>query len=157
MVVFQEAALRAAPVRADERTLPTVAGPDLAFDLRGNMARGFIDVARYSWASGRRVTGLVEGLEQESERSIEDRGRIAVRNDVMHQILNFTEAFVHLQRHRELDFVRLRGQWTNNCWPSLFHLRASRSGGQVELRRTTVVSVSKLTAMILRPAGAGAT
>src|SRR5205823_1113859 len=97
-------------VRAPERTLSTVTGPDVAFELRGDVARGFVSLARSSWARRRRVTGPVEVLKQQSERSIEDRSRIAVRNDVTDQILSFTKALVHLARHRELDLVCLCGQ-----------------------------------------------
>jgi hypothetical protein len=90
MVVFKKSALGAATVRADERTLSAIAGPDFAFDLRGNVARAVISVARCSWASSGRVSGLVEVLQQKLQRSIEDRSRIAIRDNMTQQILGFT-------------------------------------------------------------------
>ena len=86
MVVFQEAALGAATVRTDERTLSTITRPDLALDLRWNVARGSIRVARWSWPSSRGMASLAEIRHQKRQRSIEDRRRIAIGNNMAQQI-----------------------------------------------------------------------
>src|SRR5450759_86148 len=80
VVKFEEPALGATTRRPEKRALTTVALPHLTPDGRRHMARPRHGLARRPRAIGLRQLLALQILQQQRERAIEDRRRIAVRD-----------------------------------------------------------------------------
>jgi hypothetical protein len=103
VVILQESSLRASACGADERTLSTVAGPDLAFHGGSDVPAGVRDAMFRARVSRGSVPGLAQFREQQRQCSIEDLGHIPRRHLVPEQSLSLSQLFVHRTRCGEFD------------------------------------------------------
>jgi hypothetical protein len=110
VVELQETSFPALPFGADERALALVPRPDRTADRRRNVARAVARRAAGAWAVGGGQRRSLQMHQKPRQRMVDDRGRIAVRKRVSHQILRTSQLLDGLRAHRDLDLVTLRGQ-----------------------------------------------
>jgi hypothetical protein len=109
MVVFEETALSAASLGADECTSTLVALPDCTLHGGRDMATGGVSGWRSRPIDGR-VSALAQLGEQRFQRTLEDRGDVAVGDAVAEQVLRLSQRVVSLARDGELHLVPFRGE-----------------------------------------------
>src|SRR5438093_3486075 len=105
---LEKAPLYAPTACSNERASPIIAAPDLTLYGRGDVSRAS---PRRNGIAGTQRRGKLrplQVLEEQRERAIENRGRIAVRSAVPHQILDSPQLIVSVARDRELNLVSLR-------------------------------------------------
>jgi hypothetical protein len=102
VVEFEKAALGASSRRPDERTPSAVAAPDFSLHRRRDLPTARHSRGLPTRPLRRRELLPFEVVDRERQRTLYDRGGIAIRNDVPQQILGAAQLVVGLARDRDL-------------------------------------------------------
>lgn len=94
--------------RAHKCASPPVAGPHLSLYRRRDMSRPRRRHPLRPGSVRRRQFRASQVLEQHRQRSVEDLGRVPIRDRVSQQILHLSQLRVGPRGHRELDPVAVR-------------------------------------------------
>ena len=110
VVILEKAALGATSHCADERALAAVSLPDRSLDGGWHVAAGSFGQQGHAGTLDQRVPRLVEFVQQQCQRALEDGRYVAVRDAVSQQVLRFAQLLVRFTGDGELDFVSFRGK-----------------------------------------------
>jgi hypothetical protein len=110
VVPFQEPPRRAAARPADERALPTVPLPDCANHVGRDVTGAIFGCARGPRSGRRGQLLLLDVLQQQVERTLEDGRGIAARDLAAEQVLYPPQLVVGFLRDRELHAITLGGE-----------------------------------------------
>ena len=114
MVEFQKSSLSTTAVASNERATALVPTPHRTPDRSRNMTSTGIDRHGSPWPLYVRDLPSLKIVQEERQCAIEYRRRIAIRQDVTHEILNLSQLVVRFAANRDLEFVPLRGEWNDH-------------------------------------------
>ena len=126
MVEFKKSVFTATTVSPNERTLASITRPNLTLHSRRHVTASVVRSRSIARPLHVRQLPALEILEQQRQRAIEYDSWISVWDQMSEQILNSPELRMCLATNRELHFVTLRRQRSNQRRRNALHGRCER-------------------------------